>query len=298
MGILNRLWPWGNDQRMAVGVGDSAVNTYFEDVTNYLETGNAANINAVAAVEFALSLIGRAFMLAQTVPAVPALTPLTLSMIARQTISLGNAVFQVGANGNGLLPVISYTIAGNASPESWRYRVKLPFPNGDEPIDPENLPVSELPADRVIHVRYMPRPSAPWHGVSPLVAAGVTAKQLAKIEESLSHDASVPTGGLMPLPDGATQTHVTQAATALGTGKGRTSTIETTAAGFGQGPSAKPAHDWEQQRFGPMVPASSIALRDSTTLEILGAMGIPASLRTAEGSALTGEQKGVLRRDR
>ena len=163
--------------------------------------------------------------------------------------------------------------------------MKLPFPNGDEPIDPENLPVTELPTGRVVHVRYMPRPAAPWQGVSPLVAAGISAETLAYIERSLSYDAK-PRGGLiMPQPDGISTRGIQQVTTAITEGQGRITPIETTAKGFGQGDSAAPKSDWEQKRFGALIPATSIDLREKFTLAVMEIMGIPASLHTSAGAA-------------
>ena len=278
------LWPFRSSEKRATGDYTDQINAalagHFAG-----ETGAPADVNRTAAVEFSLGMIARAFMAAEPVPAIPGLNALTLAMIARQTISLGNAVFQVGANGNGLLPVVSYSIRGNASPESWRYSVKLPFPNGDEPIDPENLPVTELPTGRVVHVRYMPRPSAPWQGVSPLVAAGISAETLAKIERSLSYDAQ-PIGGLiLPQPDGISTRAVQQVRAALTTGQGALTPIETTSKGFGQTEAAAPKSDWEQKRFGALIPATSIDLREKITLAVLEIMGIPASLHTSAGAA-------------
>ena len=228
-----KFWPFGGEKR-AVGTGESGINSYITDVTNYLNSANPADVGGTAAVEFALGMVARAFMAAEARPAIPSLTPLALSMLARQTISLGNAVFQIGANGNGLLPVVSYSIRGNAGPESWRYQVRLPFPNGDEPIDPENLPVTELPQDRVIHVRYMPRPGAPWQGVSPLAAAGLSSQTLAYIERSLSYDARPPSGLILPQPDGLSTKGATQVKAALTDGRGGLTPIETTQAGTPQ----------------------------------------------------------------
>ena len=79
-------WPFSED-RMAVGEGDSGVNTYLNDVGSYLSTDSPAEITQTAAVEFALGMVARSFMLAAPRPALSALDPLTLAMLARQTIA-------------------------------------------------------------------------------------------------------------------------------------------------------------------------------------------------------------------
>ena len=283
---LTRLWSrtglGPSEGRMAVGTGDSYINSLLGALDTYYATGQA-NVHQTAAVEFALGMVGRAFMLAETTPAVPALTALTLSMLGRQTISRGNAVFEIAIDpttgDQRLLPVAEYEVGGDVEPSTWRYRIERARPTG-EPV-PRNVP-----AAGIVHVRYEPPASAPWAGVSPLVGAGVTATQLARIEQSLAYDAQIPTGALMPLPDGASTKQVESLKNAVSSGKGALSHIETTAGGFGQGAIAAPRADWDQKRFGPMVPATSIDLREKATLAVLGAMGIPPSLYTSEGSAL------------
>ena len=99
-GWFNRFF-----EKRQVGTGDSGLNSYLTDVGNYLSMGGDANAAQTAAVEFALSAIGKAFMSAVVQPAMPALTPLTLSMIARQTIAQGNAVYRISVNpGTGCDP--------------------------------------------------------------------------------------------------------------------------------------------------------------------------------------------------
>ena len=61
---------------------------------------------------------------------------------------------------------------------------------------------------------------------------------------------------------------------------------ETTASGFGLGPNAAPRKDWEQSRFGPMVPLASIQLWEGAMLAVLAALGVPPSLYTSQGAAL------------
>lgn len=277
-------------ERMAVGTGESGIHAYLAELDSYYSTLRPADVHKTAAVEFAAGILGRAFMAAETRPAMPGLDPLTLSMIAWQTILLGNAVFRIvvrrGVTGPALLSVAAYEITGGPSPDSWRYQVKQQRPNGDSPLDTESLPEASVPYAGMVHVRYMPRSSAPWLGVSPLASAGFTAETLARIEKSLQDDASQPTGGIMPQPDGVSARAITQAQAALTSGKGATTLVETTAGGFGLGPSAAPRRDWEQKRFGPEPPAANIVLWEAATKAVLGALGINPSMYTSEGAAL------------
>ena len=276
-GWFNRFF-----EKRQVGPGDSGLNSYITDVGNYLSMGGDANAAQTAAVEFALSAIGKAFMSAVVKPAIPALTPLTLSMIARQTIAQGNAVYRIGVNpGTGALrlsPVSDYEISGGIAPESWVYSIEQERPTGE----PLKAPV---PYAGIVHVRYMPRPSAPWHGVAPLVAAGASAEVLALIERSLKYDA-MPRGGLiMPQPDGTNVNTPVQLKAALTAGLGAINLVETTNQGFGQGITAAPKEDWVQKRFGAMVPPASIQLLGEEAAWILDALGVPAGLHGADGGA-------------
>ena len=287
-----RLWPFKYEVRQLPG-GDSSVNTALGVIDAELLTGGIkADVNKTAAVEFALSMVARAFMFAEPVPAVPALTPLTMSMIARQTISLGNAVFELGVSERTralrLMPVAGYKVVGEPEPETWRYELnkRRPRPADDVLMEEDKGVTSSVSWDGVVHVRYMPRSSAPWHGVSPLIAAGLTSDELAKIERSLSYDAGPAAGMILAIPDGVGKVAASAITADLSQGLGKINFVETTRGGFGQGQGAAPEKDWEQKRFGALVPEANINLRDKTALWVLAAMGIPPSLFTSEGSAL------------
>ena len=245
-GWFNRFF-----EKRQVGSGESGLNSYITDVGNYLSGDSSANAAQTAAVEFALSAIGKAFMSAVVQPTMPALTPLTLSMIARQTIAQGNSVYRIGVNPTGpvrLSPVAQYEISGGVSPESWTYSTEQERPTG-EPLK------ATVPYTGIVHVRYFPRPNAPWDGVAPLVAAGASAEVLALIERSLKYDV-MPRGGLiMPLPDGTNLNTPVQLKAALTQGLGAVNLVETTNQGFGQGITAAPKEDWVQKRFWGHGPA-------------------------------------------
>ena len=286
---LTRWLPWTED-RAALDGGDSAINTALAALDSFYSRGGVqANIHRTAAVEFALGMIGRSFMLAEPMPALPALSPATLAMLGRRTM-LGNAVFTIDfdrrTGRDSLNPVAKYTVAGVVEPGSWRYTYVQGRPNGENPLSVYDLPEQTRLYEGMVHVRYNPPPAEPWRGVSPLEAAGLTAEQLANIERSLAYDASPPAGLVMPMPDGASQAIVNTIRTALTTGRGGLTPIETTAQAFGQGQFAAPKGDYEQKRFGPMMQAANTAFRDSTFLSMLAAMGIPPALYTSQGAAL------------
>ena len=128
--------------------------------------------SATAAVQFALGLTSRAFMVAEVMPRTPdtaQLTPELLAMTAREMLAKGNAVFEMlrGARAGGLtlLAVPGFEISGGLLPSQWQYALKWLDQN-------ENEIVRTAASDSVIHVRYGATALAPWYGQSPMVAAG------------------------------------------------------------------------------------------------------------------------------
>ena len=270
------------NRRMAVGVGESSVNSILSAFDDYYGLGGVS-VYRTAAVEFALGTVGRAFMRAKPTPALPELTPLVLGMMARQIFANGNSVWQILVDRRTgaveLIAATDYKISGDVREATWRYEYELERPDGERVY-------RNTAGQGMVHLRYLPNAGRPWAGISPLVRAGFTAEQLAKIEKSLSHDASIPTGMLMPLPDGVTQKQVDQASNTFAKGKGGITTQETTSKGFGAGQGSAPRADWDQKRFGPMIPASSITLWEEAMRAVMAACGMPPSLYTSEGSAL------------
>ena len=292
MSFISNLRNWAA-QRMAVGPGtDSGTGLYLRDTADYFAgTSVGANVYETAAVEFAVGIIGRAAMAAEVKVSGATLDPYTMASLFRQTVLLGESVHLIDLNRRTgmirLLPVATRPIiTGGPSPESWRYEIRLPRPNGEDPLDIDQLPARNVGADGIVHVRYMPYRSAPWQGVSPLQSATFTAETLARIERSLQDDSKVPTGGIMPQPDGVSATGINQVKAAMTGGKGGLTLAETTASGFGLGPNAAPRKDWEQSRFGPMVPSASIQLWQAAMLAVMAALGVPPSLYTSQGGAL------------
>ena len=235
-----------------------------------------------------MGIIGRAAMAAEVKVTGATLDPHTMAQLFRQTVLLGESVQLIDLNRRTgqirLLPIATRPIiTGGPAPESWRYEIKLPRPNGEDPLDIDQLPARNVGAEGIIHVRYMPYRSAPWQGVSPLQSAGFTAETLARIEKSLQDDAKVPTGSIMPQPDGVSPTGIAQAKAAVTAGKGALTLVETTAGGFGLGPNSAPKNDWQQARFGADAPATSIQLWEAAMLAVMAALGVPPSLYTSQG---------------
>ena len=146
MSLIANLRNWAA-QRMAVGPGDdSGTNLYLRDTANYFAgTSVGANVYETAAVEFAVGIIGRAAMAAEVKVSGATLDPHTMAQLFRETILLGESVQLIDLNRRTndlrLLPVATRPIiTGGPAPESWRYEVRLPRPNGEDPLDIDQLP--------------------------------------------------------------------------------------------------------------------------------------------------------------
>ena len=291
MSFIANLRNWAA-QRMAVGDYADGNNGRAQQAQDaFSGTSADASVYETAAVEIAVGIVGRAAMAAEVKAQGATLDPYTMAQLFRQTILLGESVQLIDLNRRTgmirLLPIATRPIiTGGTAPETWRYEIKLPRPNGEDPLDVDQLPSRNVAAEGMVHVRYMPHPTAPWIGLSPLQSAGYTAKTLAKIERSLQDDATIPTGAVMPQPDGISQTGINQIRAALTLGRGGLSTIETTRAAYGLGQNSAPQKDWIAERFGPQTPASSIQLWEAAMLAVMGALGVPPSLYTSQGGAL------------
>ena len=206
-----------------------------------------ADATQTAAVEIALGMIYRAFLLAVPTVEAPMLTPQVLGMMACQAIGRGNSVWEITLEGRtfGLMPAADFTVSGNISPTTWRYTMDFYAPGQYDPIK------RNVAGEGVVHARYKPSPFAPWLGISPLVSAKLSASVLARIERSIRDDASIPTGVLMPSPDGATVDQTNTLSSAMAGGRGGITALETMKAGLGARARASPDEDFEQKRFGP-----------------------------------------------
>ena len=246
--------------------------------------GNSpANVGATAALEQAVRTISLPFATADIsgpVRAAEGLDGPFLVDLVRRLMLTGNSVYAIDLDPAGqiaLLPASSFRVGGTA--QRWNYELETPTPSGQHVT-------RRIPADGVVHCRVNQTMEEPWHGIPPWQSAGLTASTLAFIERSLRWDSEMPTGGLMPMPDGVNQAQANNLANALRNGKGGLTPVETTASGFGQGQLAAPRADYDQKRFGPNIPQANLLVRDSTANQLLHAYGVSESLLVSDGNAI------------
>ena len=250
------------------------------------QAGGAAtgDPSAIAALEAATALYSRAFAAAVATPAVPALSPGCMALIARNLIRRGEDVHQVMVDRGAvrLQPIGSWDVRGGPDPASWWYRCDRFGPSGN---------LTELvPAGAVIHSRYAVDSARPWYGIGPLGWARATGTLAANLETRLGEEAGAPVGHVLPVPqdggDGEDDDPLKMLKSDLAGAKGKTVLAETTAAGWGEGRMAAPQADFKPQRFGANPPATLPSLRSEAGASVLSACGVPVSLVTdADGTS-------------
>ena len=270
-----RMWPFGNVEHR-----ESATDAIVTALIAQAGGSSAApSVEALAQVEACAGLWSRAFASATVEPQTPAtiaLTPVVLASIGRGLAVRGEAVFEIEVNGAvQLTQASSWRVAGGTRPETWRYTVELPLPQG-------GAVKKSLSADAVLHVKYATRPAAPWAGISPLGMAEETRALATWIERRLAEETSTATSYVLPLPEAA---DVEALKADIKGGRGRLLIVDTTSGGWGDGVSSSPQRDWKSNRLGADPPESLGKLRSDVRGDVFGAYGIPNTVFGSGGAA-------------
>ena len=187
------MWPF---RRREASSDSDAVDGYTEKILDQMETsaaGESETRDAVAAVEIAASMIGRAFASAEPQPAHPLLTPGYLELLGRSLVTRGElvSVLEVMDGELRLFPACSWDLTGGQDPMTWKYRVDLPGPS-------RTRTTRRLPAEQVVHCRVNVLPTEPWRGRSPLEHAKLSAELLRRIEQNLTAEHKVQPSRIAP----------------------------------------------------------------------------------------------------
>ena len=271
---LKRLLGMGH---RSAGVGDAVLQAFQDSLLG----GSAAQVDpsATAAVETAVRALSSPYGVS-TVTGPSVVTPAFLVDLARRLFTCGNAVYRIDVDGDGLdlVAASSFDVGGSAG--HWVYSLETPQP-GDRKADRRRVS-----ADGVVHVKINAPSSEPWRGRAPWQIASASARTYASIERSLGMDSSVVGGMIMPQPDGASPKSIKEIQAALTTGKGGLTLVETTAQGFGQGITSAPKQDWEEKRFGALIPEFNTILRESSAAAIMQAFGVSQAMFSGDGNAM------------
>ena len=200
--------------------------------------------------------------------------------LVRRLMVTGNAVYEIHLDILGaisLRPASAFKVGGSS--RSTIYELELANPGGEPTI-------RRAGADGVLHFKVNETPGAPWMGRAPWQTAQLTAEALGQIERSLKADSSIPTGMLLPVPDGLSTRAKNGIVNVLVNGRAGITAVETTSGGFGQGGQASPRGDYDQKRFGAVVLEPNLKMRDGTSLAILRAYGLSPKVLDGDGNAM------------
>ena len=151
---------------------------------------------ATGAVQSAAGLWARCLSVATS--DLEPVTPEVLGSIGFDLGVVGEHVSVLQVDGSGrvsLLRASSWNISGGPDPRSWLYDVSLSGPTGTH--------TRVVPADGVVHVRYLPDNRTPWRGVAPWKRSRQSLSKLtAEVEAALIREVRLPTKIIIPMPQG------------------------------------------------------------------------------------------------
>ena len=237
------MWPFRRREEPSSGTIDG----YTNRILDQLETsaaGESETRDAVAAVEIAAAMIGRAFASAEPKPAHPLLSAGFLELLGRSLVLRGElvAVLEIVDGELRLFPAHTWDITGGADPASWKYRVDLPGPS-------RTRTTRRLAAEQVVHCRVNVLPSEPWRGRSPLEHAKLSVELLRKIELNLVSEHKVMPSRIAPTPNAEENERRIYAARLKKGGIHVQGAV-----GMEAGSTVERASTWEPQRVGPLRP--------------------------------------------
>ena len=274
--------------------------SFSDAVVRLLESqaaGTAASTGSTAAVEAASGSLSRAFASAEVSGppwAVKACSPGFLGQVGRDLVRRGESMHVISVVGGrvSLIPAASWNFeGGDDNPESWYVRVTT--------YGPSSSITRYRPASGIVYLAWGSSPGQTYRGNGPLDWASTTARLQAETERSLADEAGGPIANLLPVPqDGGDGDETTDPLAPLKAdiraARGKALLVETTAAGYGEGPSAAPRQDWKAQRLGPNPPAGMADVLGQGFFEVLAACGIPPGMFLAKAS--DGGQREAYRR--
>ena len=232
------------------------------------------DVLATSAVETACQLYAAAFAAADVEGARAArFGPAARADLARALIRRGAAVYVLDTSAGMIqfIRVATWDVIGGYRPQSWRYRVDLPGPS-------VTYRQRVVPAAGVLHFTYSTGNDRPWEGLGPIDYASLSARLHANLEQALTDESGGHRGYVLPMPSGVRDAVVANIKADLRNLKGRTTLVESTAGGFGQGADRAPARDWVPQRIGPNWPQAITEARRQAAHSVLAACGVPLAL--------------------
>ena len=202
-----------------------------------------------------------------------------MSLIGRELIRSGEAVFMLDTNGDRLklLPAQTWDIAGDPDPDSWEYSLTLGGPS-------RTFTHNHVPATSVLHFKYAVDPSPPWRGNGPIQVAALAGKLSAETVRALGDESSGPIGRLLGIPADGGDQMVTGLKQDIANARGKTALIE-----VGDWGSGDEKVQLKSARFGPEPGSALVDLVDVSSREVYAACGFNAALWGGSSSAAVRE---------
>ena len=279
-------WPWQPPEvRETASYTDAVVTALLQSAST-----PAADAAGTAALEACAGLYASAFAGARVTGASPVvsalLTPPALADMARDLIRSGVSIWllEVDDGGLSLHRAGAHDLSGGHRAATWVYRLDLEGPSGPT--------MRTAPADSVVHLRYASDARRPWAGLGPMALAHRTGALAGRLESGLADEAAASPALLLPVPsdggDGTAADPLARLKGDVAAAKGRALLVETTAAGWGDGPSSAPRQDWRQQRLGADWPDVLRSTRRDVAESVAAACGVPPALlsASAEGTSM------------
>lgn len=273
-------WPWQRAEKR--NYTDALVSLLLARGAG--SAGPAGRAGATGTVEAIAGMWGRALSSAEVTggPLASTVTPELLDLAGRELIRTGETVFvfdlpprlQVGS---------SWTVWGEADPETWTYEVTLPAPSSERTI--------YIPRSAVAHLQWGQNATDPWKSYPPI--DGLTGDLLAALEQRLGEEAAGTVAHLLAVPIGPEAGDFDSLKQDIRDASGSTVLTETTAGGYGDAGSA-PRKDLVPSRIGANPPQALVELRREAIGTASAAAGIPADLVTPGGDG-TGAREAYRR---
>ena len=162
-----------------------------------------------------------------------------------------------------LIPAETHDVEGGPFPEEWEYRLTLGGPS-------KTVTHEFVPAQSVLHFRYVLDASTPWRGNGPIAVANLAGKLSAETVNALANESSGPVGRLLGIPVDDADATVEGLKADIKNAAGRVALLETGDWGNAGGDTKV---SLKTERFGAEPPAALVELVDVSSREVYAACG-------------------------
>ena len=255
-------------------------------------SATVADVSSTAAIEAACGALSRSLMACEVEApgwVRDAVSPPWLAQVGRSIVREGSSISTVEMRGDrlALIPAAfwsfeSQTQLDDTDEESWRCRVST--------YGPSSSVTRLLPRQQLVFLRWGTSPGTRYRGQGPTSWAHLTARLQGEVERSLADESGGPLAQLLTTPEGSDTDSDddsdpwAKVRASLKGARGGLALLETVATGGGDGPSARPARDWDPRRLGPAPTEAMVKLADMAFMRMLSACGVPPSMFTASDS--------------